>query len=201
MQRKSTFVQRRAFTLIELLVVIAIISILASILFPVFARARENARRASCMSNMKQIALGVMQYTQDHDEMMPKLYQRIGGDTTKLVWWEDLVQPYVKSYQLFICPSQPTPLAYDGGTRSGLGSGYPVPLLSSYATNAVTDPPAGAQVGPFGNTNSSLASIEDPSGTFMNVENRGTKEITRYERTDLGTSSYIDKRHLDGSNY
>ena len=62
---------RRGFTLIELLVVIAIIAILAAILFPVFARARENARRSSCLSNMKQIGLGMMQYSQDNDERYP----------------------------------------------------------------------------------------------------------------------------------
>src|SRR5471030_86040 len=62
---------RRGFTLIELLVVIAIIAILASILFPVFARARENARRASCMSNLKQLGLGYLQYAQDYDESFP----------------------------------------------------------------------------------------------------------------------------------
>ena len=63
---------KRGFTLIELLVVIAIISILAAILFPVFARARENARRASCQSNMKQAGLAFMQYTQDYDERLPQ---------------------------------------------------------------------------------------------------------------------------------
>jgi prepilin-type N-terminal cleavage/methylation domain-containing protein len=63
--------KKRAFTLIELLVVIAIIAILAAILFPVFARARENARRSSCQSNLKQIGLGVLQYTQDYDETLP----------------------------------------------------------------------------------------------------------------------------------
>jgi prepilin-type N-terminal cleavage/methylation domain-containing protein len=65
---------RKAFTLIELLVVIAIIAILASILFPVFARARENARRTSCLSNLKQIGMGFMQYTQDYDEKYPMSY-------------------------------------------------------------------------------------------------------------------------------
>lgn len=65
----------RAFTLIELLVVIAIITLLAAILFPVFARARENARRSSCQSNLKQIGIGIAQYTQDYDEKMP-----LGGD-------------------------------------------------------------------------------------------------------------------------
>ena len=64
----------RGFTLIELLIVIAIITILASILFPVFARARENARRSACQSNLKQIGLGLMQYVQDYDERMPLIY-------------------------------------------------------------------------------------------------------------------------------
>src|SRR5215216_4432933 len=68
----ATPVKRRGFTLIELLVVIAIIAILAAILFPVFARARENARRTSCLSNLKQLSLGIMQYTQDYDERLPQ---------------------------------------------------------------------------------------------------------------------------------
>ena len=87
--------RKTGFTLIELLVVIAIIAILAAILFPVFARARENARRSSCMSNMKQIGLGVMQYLQDYDERyMPEHDE-----------WVDAVQPYIKSTQIFRCPS------------------------------------------------------------------------------------------------
>ena len=108
-----------AFTLIELLVVISIISLLAAILFPVFARARENARRASCMSNVKQMALAFMQYTQDYDERLP-LYQRcsaqqpVGGlrgwNTSSCPGqaaqpWNNQIQPYVKSTQIFNCPS------------------------------------------------------------------------------------------------
>lgn len=106
--------QRRAFTLIELLVVIAIIAILAAILFPVFARARENARRTSCLSNLKQFGLAMMQYTQDYDETYPKASsggmdaappggaQNLGGTT----WaWQQLLHPYHKSLQIFYCPS------------------------------------------------------------------------------------------------
>ena len=106
--------RRRGFTLIELLVVIAIIAILAAILFPVFARARENARRASCQSNLKQIGLGILQYTQDYDESLPR--SRNAGVTLPAngalasitpAWapWQFVIQPYVKSYQLFKCPS------------------------------------------------------------------------------------------------
>ena len=100
------------FTLIELLVVIAIIAILAAILFPVFARARENARRSSCQSNLKQIGLGVAQYTQDYDERLPATVRDAApGETTgnKFVTdymiWAENIQPYVKSTQLFVCPS------------------------------------------------------------------------------------------------
>src|SRR5215217_5547109 len=93
---KLAFRRRSAFTLIELLVVIAIISILAAILFPVFARARENARRASCQSNMKQIALGVLQYVQDYDERYPCRYMCATGDCNAFPYagWAEQIQPY-----------------------------------------------------------------------------------------------------------
>lgn len=108
------------FTLIELLVVIAIIAILAAILFPAFARARENARRASCMSNIKQLGLGVLMYIQDYDERYPQnLYDPLvmaaagtpGAAFNSLAGeqhyhtWMDNIFPYVKSVQLFYCPS------------------------------------------------------------------------------------------------
>lgn len=89
--------RKGAFTLIELLVVIAIIAILASILFPVFARARENARRASCMSNLKQLGLSFIMYSQDYDE---KLF---ASDNSH--WWGIPYQPYIKNSQILLCPS------------------------------------------------------------------------------------------------
>lgn len=106
---------RSGFTLIELLVVIAIIAILASILFPVFSKVRENARRTVCLSNMKQLGLGITQYTQDSDENYPML--RIsdanttygGNGFTTEYWWSQMIYPYVKSENVYVCPSNPDP--------------------------------------------------------------------------------------------
>ncbi len=111
---------RRGFTLIELLVVIAIIAILAAILFPVFARAREKARQTSCLSNLKQMGLGVLMYAQDYDETLPVYGYTTGTITypdgvttgTTLLWYH-IVYPYFKNYQMLNCPSSST--RYSGG--------------------------------------------------------------------------------------
>ena len=113
--------RRRGFTLIELLVVIAIIAILAAILFPVFAKAREKARQSSCLSNTKQLALGVLQYAQDYDERLPS------GDCYALTnggCWDCVITPYVKNDQVFVCPSNSSPAhIIPGGTFCGSPNG------------------------------------------------------------------------------
>jgi prepilin-type N-terminal cleavage/methylation domain-containing protein/prepilin-type processing-associated H-X9-DG protein len=96
--------KNQGFTLIELLVVIAIIAILAAILFPVFGRARENARRSSCQSNLKQMGLVLVQYAQDYDERMVSARMDLPGNSRA---WQEVIQPYVKNKQIFFCPSNP----------------------------------------------------------------------------------------------
>ncbi len=99
---------RSAFTLTELLVVIAIIAILAAILFPVFAQAREKARAISCISNLNQIGLAAGMYQQDYDEKyVPSfMYQKPPQSTPDINWWDDLLQPYIKDRQVALCPDR-----------------------------------------------------------------------------------------------
>ncbi|MEN6549308.1 MAG: DUF1559 domain-containing protein [Armatimonadia bacterium] len=124
MRKQGTRLQnrRKGFTLIELLVVIAIIAILAAILFPVFAKAREKARQTSCLNNLKQIGTAFIQYAQDYDERMPLWGLNItqtdatmpgtlfitaynGSTTGYLTSWMDITYPYIKNRQVFVCPS------------------------------------------------------------------------------------------------
>lgn len=109
------------FTLIELLVVIAIIGLLAAILFPVFGRARENARRTSCASNLKQIGLGIVQYEQDYDERTPPPPYVATDPNNSCVGTWCVVQPYLKSNQVGYCPSSKKAL---NGTQNGVQSSY-----------------------------------------------------------------------------
>lgn len=175
---------RSGFTLIELLVVIAIIAILAAILFPVFAKARENARRASCQSNEKQIGLGLLQYAQDYDETMPRCSYGPGyGDkasTATVYKWMDAIQPYIKSTQIFDCPSQSSVrYVYNQPGVGGGGSNF-----GSYCMNAMTN--QNGVVGPSGNNaDTSLADVQDAAGTLW-IADAATTNIANMSYTNYG---------------
>src|SRR5689334_18463236 len=137
----NRWIRRSGFTLIELLVVIAIIAILAAILFPVFAQAREKARSASCLSNLKQIGTGVMMYTQDNDEFMPYGYMYdfpcpSTDSHTTLWYWQDLCRPYVKNEQVYSCPSASPHTLTTGSAGAARPPGAPDPLVRDYVQNA-----------------------------------------------------------------
>jgi prepilin-type N-terminal cleavage/methylation domain-containing protein/prepilin-type processing-associated H-X9-DG protein len=102
--------RRVGFTLIELLVVIAIIAILAAILFPVFAQAREKARSTACLSNLKQVGMATRMYSQDYDEILVPNYLFTSSGTR--AWFPDILAPYVKSPDVFVCPSFSVPASY-----------------------------------------------------------------------------------------
>ncbi|RYG75501.1 DUF1559 domain-containing protein [bacterium] len=161
----------KGFTLIELLVVIAIIAILAAILFPVFGRARENARRSSCQSNLKQIGLGIMQYVQDYDEKFPMRYY--GGAANQNIFsWRRTTFPYIKSAQIFSCPSN----TYNANTAedspddatlvaAGLPTGSPR-FMRSYAINGTTSNLGGSTPSEY-NRAASQAEIRDSAQTII----------------------------------
>lgn len=150
--RTITIGKARAFTLIELLVVIAIIAILAAILFPVFAQAREKARMASCLNNTKQMGLAMAQYVQDYDETIvcnswdTPYIPTTNTDSRSAVYpavsqWMWRLMPYIQSRAIFVCPSDPDPKSgwsgYDGSTSPGCSNAWGIPTEISYAPNTI----------------------------------------------------------------
>ena len=185
---------RRGFTLIELLVVIAIIAILAAILFPVFAKAREKARQSSCLSNQRQIATAVMAYVQDYDEVLfPSCTGNYGNPALKgvvypTVWiayganlllWMDLIYPYVKNTQIFRCPSATT-------TTQGTNYGFNYFYLGNNASGAALPPLV-----------YSLSTIASPAETICVAE--GGNYLT-YAPSTYG-SAWIPGNQLFDRNY
>ena len=150
--------KRTGFTLIELLVVIAIIAILAAILFPVFARAREKARQASCSSNLKQMSLAMLMYAQDYDEIVPGW--KVSGDcnTNTVFQWQHVAYPYIKNQQVFICPSSQWQINGACGHLHPLALAMNLPC--SYGMNDCPDGNGGSNQLP-------MAQIIRPAELFM----------------------------------
>ena len=179
---------RKGFTLIELLVVIAIIAILAAILFPVFAKAREKARQTACLSNEKQICLGILMYAQDYDERFPGLFMPNGVTTP---WYPDLIMPYIKNLQIFQCPSK------SAVVLSGWGYTYGT---CGYAADCAIVGGGGGQA---------MASLTHPATSVLLAETSGDGRtpccnpagVVWNSNSNYGCMSGIDERHNDGSNY
>ncbi|MCE5239766.1 DUF1559 domain-containing protein [bacterium] len=189
---------RRGFTLIELLVVIAIIAILAAILFPVFAKAREKARQSSCLSNTKQIGLALLQYTQDYDERLPGTYiYEIPGDANWLFSFGALALPYIKNAQVFVCPS-------GSGAVPWAGTAALIPMNSYWAPDQ--------SFCSLSNGKYSLGQVESPADTilFLDTNTVSGSSGGNFEFWLGATSTAQDyanyctgngPRHNDGRNY
>ena len=175
---------------------IAIIAILAAILFPVFARARENARRASCSSNLKQIGLGLLQYGQDYDENLPLAWFGAGAEDSTAVGvagdrykWMDAIQPYIKSTQLFVCPSSS---GQKYGFRDGANYGSYLANRMYFNVGDAADPPFGG-IDANGKMNViSLSRLATPSTTIWVLDGQGpTANSARFDisTTDISATN------------
>jgi len=167
MKFRSQSAGKQAFTLIELLVVIAIIAILAAILFPVFAKVREKARQTSCVSNEKQIGLGIMQYVQDYDEYYPTL-RHDDAPNPFPVYWRVLIYPYMKNRNVFQCPSNPRKdqIAYGSGSTDPSEP----PMYVSYAYSDRLGEPKGWNNGNWGTGGLNMAAINEPANKIAVAE-------------------------------
>ncbi len=179
--------KRYGFTLIELLVVIAIIAILAAILFPVFARAREKARQTSCLSNVKQIMLSIMMYANDYDEVLIPASQLRSGD------WYRVLDPYVKNIQVWSCPSHPVNVT---ATYSQfLGYGWNYAEFGYRYVEGEADMAAGGT--PRYGWCTALGDISNPSETILIGDNSDTQTYCRYL---YRRSTSCPTRHNGGGN-
>lgn len=179
--------RRRGFTLIELLVVIAIIAILAAILFPVFARARDAARKTTCLNNLKQIGTAILMYAQDYDECL--VPSAVGTCTAADSFsWGDLIQPYAKNTGLLWCPSNSAKVRINSGriVRDRGGTGTPAQddctggginttqFNYSYGVNGFSSSGlSAADSGPWATVGQSLAVIKAPANVAGIAEGRG----------------------------
>ena len=186
------------FTLIELLVVIAIIAILAAILFPVFAQAREKARAVSCLSNLKQLGAGAVMYTQDYDEMyVPHCHRDLSNLAEHpSAYWFEMLQPYVKNRQVLICPSHRGAV---GGNGFVGNYGY---LCDGFTLDPANINYTGTPVGGYG----SLADIQDPAQLVMLGESQSATcrvcPLYHNHATPAAPPVWpVQQRHNGGANY
>jgi len=193
MSKESSKKSTEGFTLIELLVVIAIISILSAILFPVFARARESARRASCLSNLKQMGLATMMYVQDYDETYPNSFTDAVANSN----WMVLLQPYTKSNQLYYCPSFSRAASESSLAiyRAGYGANAMIfqrPTGKSGIWNAISIPGNDYYI-----PSPKLAAINFPASTYM-IMDSGSYDAIAYGGT-LSALHGSGQEYLPGS--